>query len=646
MPSNISLNVTSQTTAAQLDDFAKQLGDGERLKGKKNDDGSITLYSSSSEPSLISKLSGRAEKRAAAAHEAINLVTKSNPHFGEVEKGDVKALLSRAAVSKPSTDALKVIANHLSAIEARAIANQKPADIPSMAELPFNARADLRDGAQALGGLISNRSQDKPAYDVAIRDMATGLAAALGSEPLASLFPNAALSDGTDLIEALSLQIQSEVTDPALGKAGKNAADGFAKQVFLKASDILLGASITPGSTDVVIDGTTYERREQLGNPGGFGTAYRYEATDGSGSIAVKFQNSDDPDKTEAFRQEIPAHKQASASGHENILKFHGAMRTETGGFAIASELATGGEAGDIAPTLLQMRKDGMAASSEAVNAVILTMLKDMGAGLLDMHATAGMSHLDFKPPNAFVSEDGFVKVADFGTAVTSNTPFLKDAAAVDQTRWRDATALFMENEMPDAKGFIARGKEMKQDDFAKAFFPESLVDGKYDRDAMRDNVSKRAVGFMNTLTTQFEKAATDEYLSTITFDGTAADMFSLGVTAINMLIGDDYLSGSQTGQFLTEVSADSISMLKSGVLPVGDHDGALRPSTGDQGIDDLLNALLNPDASQRPHDLDSLLALEAFQRPNVGSDSARMLLSGVIRGDTGMISEAAIMMD
>lgn len=646
MPSNISLNVTSQTTAAQLDDFARQLGDGERLKGKKNDDGSITLYSSSNEPSLMSKLSGRADKRAAAAHEAIKLVTKSNPHFGDVEKGDVKALLSRGAVSKPSTDALKVIANHLAAIEARAIAKEKPADIPSMAELPFNARADLRDGAEALGGLISNRSQDKSAYDTAIRDMATGLATALGSEPLSSLYPNAALSDGTALIEALSQQIQGEVTDPALGKAGKNAADGFAKQVFLKASDILLGGSITPGSTDVVIGGTTYERREQLGNPGAFGTAYRYEATDGSGSIAVKFQNSDDPDKTEAFRQEIPAHKQASASGHENILKFHGAMRTETGGFAIASELATGGEAGDIAPTLLQMRKDGMAASSEAVNAVILTMLKDMGAGLLDMHATAGMSHLDFKPPNAFVSEDGFVKVADFGTAVTSNTPFLKDAKAVEQTRWRDANTLYQEFEMPEVASFLARGKEMKQEDFAKAFFPESLVDGKYDSNAMRDNVSQRAVGFMSSLTGQFERAAKDEYYSTKTFDGIGADMFSLGVTAINMLIGDDYLSDKQTGKNFTVVANDSISMLKSGVLPVGNHDGALRPSTGDQGIDDLLNALLNPDVSQRPHDLDSLLALEAFQRPNVGSDAARMLLSGVIRGDTGMIAEAALMMD
>ena len=416
-------------------------------------------------------------------------------------------------------------------------------------------------------------------------------------------------------------------------------AQSLAEEVFRKAADSFLGGSAVKGSTDVVIGGKTYERKEMLGQPGGFGTAYRYEAKDGSGSIAVKFQNTSDEENANSFRQEIVAHKRAGASDHPNVLGFKGALRTENGGFAIASELATGGEVSNAIPKILQAVKDGKI-TPEAGLALQLTLLKDLAKGLGDMHVSGGMTHLDFKPPNAFIGEDGKAKVADFGTAVLDQNPLLESADAIDNPIWKDGAVIGGKDLVDDR---FAKKASAKADEFAATFFPKGLDDkGHIDVTRMKEAYGSNAASFLNNLGKAYVGVEKQEILAETTFDGMAYDMFALGVTGIGLLTGDDTLLPSQmTASFMSVIQNEQSDFITKGELLIGSHPGAARPSTGNEYVDDLLNALTNPDPWKRPHDMDALMDMPAFNLAHVGSEEARDLLKGIIKGDDTMIAEA-----
>ena len=642
MVSGPSLRVTADTTIAQLKTFADGLQDGQRLRGKENKDGSITLYVSKGETSLMSKITGRVDthavKRDAGVAEAMKLMLNSKTELlGDHVPGDVAALFGKKA-EKPSTDGLKMVADHISTLEKGELAKKSGADGPEFKELPFSVRADLRDGAKALGTMMGAQKIDLKAYDAQTDKMGKSLAEGLGKDPLASLYPGAILSDGAEVIKEIKAQILQH-SGGSLGVSGEEVAQSLAEEVFRKASDTFLGGSAVKGSTDVVIGGKTYERKEMLGSPGGFGTAYRYQAKDGSGSIAVKFQNKMDQGTIDSFKQEIVGHKKAAASEHQNVLGFKGAMRTENGGFAIASELATGGEVSKAIPKILQAVKDGNI-TPEAGLALQLTLLKDLAKGLGDMHATSGMTHLDFKPPNAFITGDGVAKVADFGTAVLNENPFLTSTEPIQNPIWKDGAVIGGGNAIDD------RFKQLssdKADEFAANFFPKGLgTDGHIDDKLMKKHYGTAAAKCMERLGKQYGSAEANVAKAETAFDGRAYDMFALGVTAVGLITGEDSLTPAQQKMgFMAAIEQAQADYVSTGVLLVGDHPGAARPSTGNEYVDDLLNALTNPDPWKRPHDMAALLDMPAFNLAHVGSEEARDLLKGILKGDGNMIAEA-----
>jgi serine/threonine protein kinase len=145
-----------------------------------------------------------------------------------------------------------------------------------------------------------------------------------------------------------------------------------------------------------------YEIRSQLG-AGGMGEVYRARDTQLGREVAVKILPSNysvDVDRLHRFEQEACA---ASALNHPNILIVHD-IGTHDGSPYVVSELLEG--------ETLRKRIGGTAlAQRRAIDYALQIAL-----GLAAAHER-GIVHRDLKPDNIFITNDGRVKILDFGLA-------------------------------------------------------------------------------------------------------------------------------------------------------------------------------------------------------------------------------------
>ena len=136
---------------------------------------------------------------------------------------------------------------------------------------------------------------------------------------------------------------------------------------------------------------------------GGMGEVYRARDTRLNRSIAIKVLPGDvagDPDRLRRFEQEAQA---ASALNHPNILTIHD-IGEEAGVSFIAMEWVQGATLRDLlAAGRLPVRQ-------------LADIAHQTAEGLAKAHA-AGIVHRDLKPENIMISDDGHVKIVDFGLA-------------------------------------------------------------------------------------------------------------------------------------------------------------------------------------------------------------------------------------
>jgi hypothetical protein len=145
-----------------------------------------------------------------------------------------------------------------------------------------------------------------------------------------------------------------------------------------------------------------YEIVAPLG-AGGMGEVYRARDTRLGREVAVKVLPADrarDPDALARFEREAQA---VAALSHPNILAIHD-LGTERGVFFVVTELLEG-------ETLRNRLASGALPWRKAA---------EIGAAIADGLAGAhlkGVIHRDLKPDNIFITEDGRVKILDFGLA-------------------------------------------------------------------------------------------------------------------------------------------------------------------------------------------------------------------------------------
>ncbi len=146
-----------------------------------------------------------------------------------------------------------------------------------------------------------------------------------------------------------------------------------------------------------------YRTIEEIGQ-GGMGVVYKAEDTKLKRMVALKFLPPDlsrDAEARDRFIQEAQA---ASALQHNNICTVHDIDRTGDGQMFIVMDLYTG-------ETLREKIARGSLAFEEAVDIAV-----QIGQGLARAHER-GIVHRDIKPANIFVTDDGTVKILDFGLA-------------------------------------------------------------------------------------------------------------------------------------------------------------------------------------------------------------------------------------
>ena len=145
-----------------------------------------------------------------------------------------------------------------------------------------------------------------------------------------------------------------------------------------------------------------YQMLEQIG-AGGTGVVYRATDTRLKREVAVKVlvePFASDPERLARLAQEAQA---IAALSHPNILTLHD-VGTERGLWYTVTELLHG-------QTLRARMRQGPLPEGEAIEYAI-----DVAHGLAAAHAK-DIVHMDLKPENIMVTDDGWVKILDFGVA-------------------------------------------------------------------------------------------------------------------------------------------------------------------------------------------------------------------------------------
>ena len=155
--------------------------------------------------------------------------------------------------------------------------------------------------------------------------------------------------------------------------------------------------SLSPGTRLGV-----YEILGPLGS-GGMGQVYRAKDTQLGREVAIKVLYAEAAQNEKRLRRLVAEARAASALNHPNILTVFG-MGEEQGFPYIVTELVEG-------KTVAELITRGDLDPARAIDLALQAL-----AGLAKAH-DAGIVHRDLKPENLIVSQDGFVKILDFGLA-------------------------------------------------------------------------------------------------------------------------------------------------------------------------------------------------------------------------------------
>ena len=154
-----------------------------------------------------------------------------------------------------------------------------------------------------------------------------------------------------------------------------------------------------------------YRITEQIGS-GGMGVVYKAEDTKLKRTVALKFLPPSFSLDDEAKHRFIHEAQSTSSLQHNNICTIHDIDETDEGQLFICMDCYEG-------ETLKEKIKDQRLKINESVDIVI-----QIAQGLQKAHEK-GIIHRDIKPANIMITNDGVVKILDFGLAKLSGRTLL-----------------------------------------------------------------------------------------------------------------------------------------------------------------------------------------------------------------------------
>lgn len=436
-------------------------------------------------------------------------------------------------------------------------------------------------------------------------------------------------SDGAAFKKELINHLQTALGTSA---SGLLESDGQPKASLTRLLDAAYSHAVTHLKNAYVddktlnLDGVTYTKVKDLGD-GGFGSVALYEGTRSDGTkdqIAVKIakiQTKGKPEEVaarnkaifESNANEARVLRQAGAGGHQNVIGYRAAIQTPDGRLLIAMEKAPHGDLGNLAAKL-KSAVDAGTISQHAANLIRITMLRDMLSGLKEIQQR-GITHIDLKSPNLFIGEGGVLKMADFGTgAVNLKREF--DSSPVDNPLYLAPEMVAQKKarkEVTDDQKDVEKTKKHLDEELAKAKGELSPQDF----DALQKEV--------DGLKQKQDDLINDALSGSIIKVGSAADVWSIGITAHELFFGDLPFESSffsQVEDMLVDFAQDKTNRIS----PLGkDKQGNLQ-GTGATALDRLLNQMLHPDPKMRPT-AETLLEHSLFNEAGVGEQEVRDLL-------------------
>jgi predicted Ser/Thr protein kinase len=206
----------------------------------------------------------------------------------------------------------------------------------------------------------------------------------------------------------------TDVTGPLTDASGATLGTGAADSNW--DSPEWLTQSAAPLSCGAVLN-DHYELLQELGR-GGMGVVYKAldrraaELNDKHCYVAIKVLNEDFKRHPLAVRSLQRETRKAQKLAHPNILTVFCFDRDGGNAFMVMELLS-----GHSLDKLVRAEgKDGLPLQR------VTPIVKSLGAALSHAHAH-GIIHSDFKPSNAFLTDDGVVKVLDFGVARAAPSP-------------------------------------------------------------------------------------------------------------------------------------------------------------------------------------------------------------------------------
>jgi serine/threonine protein kinase len=620
------IKVDGNTTLQQLRDFADQAGDTGRLRGKKNDDGSITLYVKTGKPSAFSGISRSAIAHRALAREAVRTV------FDNTDRQAGKAVVGESVRNALDTG----MRNDMKGLSLKLLADAgQPTKAsnrgPGLTECP-GLRMKLDTLAQEIAGHDMNARLDS--FGGALKDYdASGIDRAVLAKKLGDMIAETylaghtdgeglALSHGNglkyDIREALTASLEAR----SIKLENIQWLDaGFLDEAYNHAASKMLPDRMhDDGSLQIGTD--TYRKVRDLAE-GGYGTVALYKQVGGDKEIVLKLPKITTEQTHEVAADmmgaEVRAHRQALGTGGNNVVDLVGVVRTPDGRIGMALENMPLKDVYSAGSVIQKATKDGLL-SGVAAHAVQMTLLQDIAKGLNQVQTAGGIAHLDFKGPNCLIGSDGVAKVADFGTSIAGDAALrTPDYVAPSNPLWLPPEALVAKDDVRKA-GDMASHLSVREH---YAGVTSNLKDRfkNIDDDAAKTLKNKISSGLQSTA----------KQMVPTTIDTAKIDIWALGMTGFNLVFGREvdpstFLSDSENRllNFGSNTSNRAIDTTrKDAGAPLG---SSFAGSSGSGTTDSLLNLMMHPDPSQRP-DLPTLLTHPAFDNPGVGSQTVRDLI-------------------
>lgn len=305
---------------------------------------------------------------------------------------------------------------------------------------------------------------------------------------------------------------------------------------------------------------------EALLGRGGMGAVYRVRDSVLERTVALKairFGEAGDPAIVARFRREAMALAQLN---HRNVCQVHDWLEWGDGAF-IAMELIDGETLAEAAPRM------GLAAKVRALRSI---------ANALEAAHAKGIVHRDLKPINVMVTHEGRVKVLDFGLA-----RLLEPGNTGDGEAWQSPEGPWAFPDEPHLTSIV----QPELDELTHLAAPDTDIQSS---STQRDSLTV-AGSFMGS-----PAYASPEQMARLPV-GPPSDIFSLGILAWELLLGDHPFPGKGAERMAATVAGQRRSLhgrklpprLSTLLASMLDRDPAARPTA--RRVVETLNRQLQP---------------------------------------------------